>query len=212
MRIKKMNNIEAITKIKGYNHYFIDIKGNVYSTKRNKPIKLKTAIRHDGRHTVQLSKNGKSSGFYISRLVAEAYLPNPDNLPIVAHKNGDLNDNSVENLMWASHSDNQMHRIVHGTSNRGESHGRSKLKASDVKRIYLDNKTKQLTLAEIFGVCHQSISLIKTKRNWVWLTDQIDEDLDNGMSAQEIIDKEYSVYTEDEAWDLFGDDYQALAS
>jgi hypothetical protein len=53
--------------------------------------------------------NGIQKVFKIHRLVAMAYLPNPDNLSDVNHKNGIKGDNRVENLEWMSHSDNIKH-------------------------------------------------------------------------------------------------------
>lgn len=47
--------------------------------------------------------------FYVHRLVAEAFLPNPDNLPQVNHKNLNRQDNTLQNLEWCSASQNMMH-------------------------------------------------------------------------------------------------------
>ena len=52
----------------------------------------------------------------IHRLVAEAFIPNPDNLPCVNHKNEDKTDNQVENLEWCGDSYNQSHSYEHGLS------------------------------------------------------------------------------------------------
>jgi hypothetical protein len=50
-----------------------------------------------------LCKDGKPQKFYVHRLVAEAFIPNPDNLPEVNHKDEDPTNNSVDNLEWCSH-------------------------------------------------------------------------------------------------------------
>lgn len=52
---------------------------------------------------VGLSKNGKQTGYFVHRLVAEAFIPNPDNLPEVNHKDENPSNNNVNNLEWCSH-------------------------------------------------------------------------------------------------------------
>ena len=59
-----------------------------------------------GYRQVILSVNGEKKWFSVHRLVAETFIPNPDNLPEVNHKNEDKYDNRVENLEWCSHSYN----------------------------------------------------------------------------------------------------------
>lgn len=55
---------------------------------------------------VDLSKNGIIKKIYIHRLVAEAYLPNPDNLRDVDHIDGNGLNNALTNLQWMTHQDN----------------------------------------------------------------------------------------------------------
>lgn len=99
--------------IKNYEgHYQIDEVGNVWSVKSKKF--LKPGINECGYKYVILCKNGKRKNYKVHRLVAEAFIPNPDNLPQVNHRNEDKLDNSVENLEWVSHIDN----IRYGTGIR----------------------------------------------------------------------------------------------
>lgn len=62
---------------------------------------------------VNLHKNGKQKNFFIHRLVAEAFIPNPDNLPYVNHKDEDKTNNLVSNIEWCTHEYN----INYGTRN-----------------------------------------------------------------------------------------------
>ena len=63
---------------------------------------LKLSTNKDGYLYVCLWKNGKVKNFLVHRLVAEAFLPNPDNLPQVNHKDENPQNNNVDNLEWCS--------------------------------------------------------------------------------------------------------------
>ena len=90
--------IEEMKDIKDYKgEYAITRDGKVWSYKRKKFLKPRLV---GGYHQVVLCKDGKKKDLYIHRLVAEAYIPNPDNLPQVNHKDEDKSNNCVENLEW----------------------------------------------------------------------------------------------------------------
>ena len=86
--------------INNYPNYLIYSDGRVWSKKRN--IFLKSSKVGAGYLKVALDKKDK----YIHRLVAEHYIPNPDNLNEVDHKNRDKTDNRVENLRWTTRQSN----------------------------------------------------------------------------------------------------------
>lgn len=62
---------------------------------------------------VVLSKNGKNKTFLVHRLVASVFIPNPDNLPIVNHKDENKRNDSVDNLEWCDYSYNNTYRNIH---------------------------------------------------------------------------------------------------
>lgn len=64
---------------------------------------------------VRLERKGKTRDFRLHRLVAETFVPNPDNLPVVRHLNDDPLDNRVENLKWGTYSENQLDSVRNGT-------------------------------------------------------------------------------------------------
>lgn len=74
---------------------------------RVKGIMRKIGISKNGYATVSV-QDGR---VYVHRLVAGAFIPNPEKKPEVNHKNGIKTDNRVENLEWATHSENQRHRF-----------------------------------------------------------------------------------------------------
>lgn len=77
---------------------------NMGKVKRNKRILL-PYVGTDKYHYVSLSKHGKVNKFKIHRLVAKAFMENAENKPTVDHINRDRLDNRVENLRWATYSE-----------------------------------------------------------------------------------------------------------
>lgn len=103
-------------KIKDFPDYYITDNGCIYTRKIDKYhnlsgriIKKKLTKTYNGYLRTTLQKNEKSFNVRINRLVAEAFIPNPDNKPQVNHKNGIRTDNRVENLEWATATDNIKH-------------------------------------------------------------------------------------------------------
>ena len=109
--------IEVWKTIKDYPDYMVSNTGKVKSLDRylKQPKSgfrkkegriLSPMINKKGYPYVHLSKDGKSVSKRIHRLVAEAFIPNPDNLPIVNHKDEDKTNNHVSNLEWCTNKYN----------------------------------------------------------------------------------------------------------
>ena len=93
-------------------NYEVNRKGQV----RRKAMLMKPGAIPTGHLTVALSTgNGKPKSVYVHRLVLSAFTDNPENKPLVNHKNGNPKDNRIENLEWATYSEN----IKHGYEKNG---------------------------------------------------------------------------------------------
>lgn len=89
--------------IEGYEGcYQVSNLGRVKSLKFGKEKILTPTINSRGYYHTCLRKDGRSDTVYIHRIVAKAFLPNPDNLPLINHKDEDKTNNRVDNLEWCS--------------------------------------------------------------------------------------------------------------
>lgn len=96
--------------------YAVTEDGRIWSH-TNKKF-LSTRVHYDTGYTmVNLSKDGKRKTFTVHRLVAQAFLPNPDNLPVVHHKNAIRTDCRVENLEWVTQEKNMIYKTIDGMVN-----------------------------------------------------------------------------------------------
>lgn len=93
--------IEWWKYIKGYEGlYMVSTFGRVKNSRTGRI--LKPSVNNCGYLQVRLCKNGITKNYLVHRLVAEAFISNPDNLPTVDHINRIVSDNRVENLRWAN--------------------------------------------------------------------------------------------------------------
>lgn len=113
----------------------------------------------------------------VHRLVAEAFIENPDELPAVNHIDGDQRNNAVSNLEWVSHSDNMRHswRKLDTYANRvsanprGERSTSAKLTEKQIYAIrtaYERGSHSQHSLALMYNVSKAAIYAITSRRTW----------------------------------------------
>lgn len=146
--------------IEGFPHYQISNFGRVKSFQRKQPRILRTrpyfnAAEYLG---VSLVFNNKIKVRLIHRLVAQAFIPNPENKPQVNHINGVKADNRVENLEWVTSFENQRHAIETGLRGTGEFTYNSKLTGEQVEYIRENPDNLSMpVLAKMFGVSHTTV-------------------------------------------------------
>lgn len=131
MELLLMEN-ELIKDIKGYEDlYAITTFGRVWSYKNQKF--LRPGLDKDGYQLVNLCVNYKKRTFKVHRLVAEAFIPNPDGKPQVNHKDEVKTNNSVSNLEWATIKEN----VNHGTGiQRSAEKRKKKVRCIETNEIF----------------------------------------------------------------------------
>lgn len=133
--------------IPGYSNYLISENGELYSIKSRKYIKPR--INENNYLIIDLYKNNIRKTYKLHRLVAQAFLDNPDNLPQVNHKDGNKLNNNVDNLEFCTASQNTQHAWDNGLKENVRSKlkelGKINIKYAQKARIkHLDNNLKEL--------------------------------------------------------------------
>jgi hypothetical protein len=98
--ISSLGNLRSVDRVVRY-------KANGTMLRKGRPMRLTTTKY--GYIDVRLGKEGVEKAHLVHRLVAAAFLDNPESKPQVNHKNGVKGDNRLENLEWASKSENRLH-------------------------------------------------------------------------------------------------------
>lgn len=149
--------------IKDFPDYAITKDGRVFSY-RNK-IFMKPSKTVKGYLRLTIRKNNKKYLKSVSALVLETYVgPRPIEFH-AAHINGIRTDNRLENLKWASPTENQADRIKHGTYHNGEKCHRAKLTWKKVELIR-KSKSRNYLIAKQFGIAKQTVHQIRTYKTW----------------------------------------------
>lgn len=160
---------EIRKSIKGFENYLITNHGNVISLKFEKEKILKSNNDRKGYLLLNLYNKGIAKTCKVHRLVATAFIPNPNNKPEVNHKDGNKQNNCVDNLEWVSKSENHLHAFKLGLrDNKGINSPTHKLTENNVlgiRDLYLNGLT-QKEIGLIYEVSQKQISLIVNSKQW----------------------------------------------
>jgi hypothetical protein len=108
--------MEEFKKIANYN-YSVSNMGNVRNDKTNRI--LKPGIDGNGYYYVILYKNGKTKLHKVHRLIANAFIANPNGTPCVDHVDNNRINNNISNLRWCSHTENNRNRSISCNNSSG---------------------------------------------------------------------------------------------
>ena len=106
--------------ISGFDTYQISNLGRIRSTKFNREKYLNPVVNSSGYRSIKLYFGSGYSSKKMSRLVAEAFIPNPLNLPLVDHINGNRLDDEVSNLRWVSFVENALNMKITNRNKSGK--------------------------------------------------------------------------------------------
>lgn len=156
--------------------YTIKVKSRwgTWCEKTYKPHWVATNGSKDGKWYISVAIGKKHrKGYKIHRLMAQAFIPNPKNLPEVNHKNGDKTDNRLENLEWCTHQENidhswvvsphRKHKPLKGTSN--PNHKLSEVQVREIRKRHANGECL-LRMEKEYPVTRTMLRFIVQRKSW----------------------------------------------
>lgn len=166
-----------------FEQYMVSDSGKILNNnfhRQNIQKQIKINMKSNGYLRVTLSKEGKTKCFYVHRLVAEAFIPNPENKKCVNHKNGKRADNRVKNLEWVTYSENTKHmydilnyKISKQTIEKRTS-SRKNYKMSDETKRKIGEKNKNNSCKKVVCIeLNKEFSSAALASEWLGLTKKV---------------------------------------
>lgn len=151
--------------IKDSDNYFAREDGKIIG---KTGIVLKSRPLTGGYHYLSVKINGKFVSRRVHRLIAEAFIPNPEGKAEVNHKDGDKSNNAVSNLEWVTSSENGYHAVNVLGLNRGSTHGLSTITDDIAHKIcqMLVEGYQDGYISEELGVSKHIVGKIRRRQSW----------------------------------------------
>ena len=152
-------------------NYTISKLGVVRNNKTKKIVK--PFKNWNGYIRIALMKDGKRYSRALHRLLAQTFIPNPENLPFINHIDGVKDNNELSNLQWCDRSQNMRHAHDNGlvkgqTGAKGSNNGSSKLTEEDVLKIrkLASDGISSKDIAEQFNISRGNCNSIIARKYW----------------------------------------------
>ena len=156
--------------------YYITMNGDVYSLNKGGFRRLKCITKNGGYKAINAVQLGVLRVFYVHRMIASAFVPNPHKFPHVNHIDGNKSNNKSSNLEWVTPRRNSLHALRIGLLSRGIKC--SPEIARNIREMKIKTKKTDAEISAIFGLCKSNVTKILS--NKYWQTD------DYGLIAKEI--------------------------
>ena len=176
-------------QVAGYPDYEVSSDGRVRSNKKKTPIILKPSLSRSGYPRVVLcARDGSKQNKTVHRVVAETYIPNPENKPQVNHKDGIKANNTIDNLEWTTASENIQHSfdVLNKVHQNGGTNKLTKEQVEDLRRRATDGTLGTFTeCANQLNVSKKVISCavkgVKGHYDWVDSVPPVPDHRDPGV-------------------------------
>lgn len=142
-------------------------KLNCYISKERLLTPSKQVVVNYPRYRVNLWKNNVSKQVKVHRIVAQAFIPNPENKPMINHKDNNSLNNCVENLEWCTNLENIRYSAKQWRMNCGEKNGGSRFKEGDILKMRsLIKNTSKKDICKQFNVSISYLNEILRRNVW----------------------------------------------
>lgn len=156
--------MEEFRDLQGFDNYQISNLGRIYSKKKRTCLKVKK-LGNSGYYQVRLSKDGKYIYKNLHRILAETFIPNPNNYRTVNHINGNKLDNRISNLEWADDCTQQHQACLLGLKSTTQ-HILTEEEILDVYKRHFENNESIYSIAKLYNTRTQQIAkLVKGQRH-----------------------------------------------
>jgi predicted DNA-binding protein YlxM (UPF0122 family) len=157
--------------------YYVTPSDKIYRIWKNKIKRIATTISNKGYVRFRICVNGKSKNLSLHRIVAETFIPNPENKPEVNHIDGNKLNNTVENLEWNTRKENADHAYRTGLFGKNEDFSKSTITNKKCHKICELIQDTDIPLNEIANItkCNKKIVYdIFCKKTWKEISDEYD--------------------------------------